>query len=379
MIRKKVVVEYIPHMNEGGAEALVRDYALMLNKEKFDVLVVTNNIPNEASSNVKVLRDRGATLLALKKHKWFFKIPFVERVWNHFFLEKQIHESLHYIVVTYKVDVIHVHLELLKYILPIVRKYPHIKVIYTCHNEPQIHLSPFTKVEEYNAARSLFEKRGNCMIALHEKMKYELEEMFPSAVVKVVRNGIQLDRFRNVTEATAEIRDSLGIPQNAFVLGHIGRFSEAKNHMFLVDIFKRVKEKNSQAYLLLVGSGPLYENVVNQISEYGLSESVMILSNRYDIPALLKCMDVFVFPSIFEGLPVTLVESQAVGIRSVISTNVTSECFFSEKAVPLSLELKAEDWADVILDMSIKGSYSNCIEEYDMSHVVQVLEEIYLS
>lgn len=373
----KKIIEYIPHIHEGGAESLVRDYALFLNKELFDVMVITNQVINESASNVKILRKHGVKIHCLRDNNIFFKIPFIMKIWNRFFLHNYIVSRLKECVKEFEPDVIHVHLELLKYVLPISIKYPNIRIVYTCHNEPKIHLDPITKNTEYESALKLSETGNFTIIALHDAMKNELQKMFPKASVFVVHNGVDLKRFHNVTYSKSEIRKSIGIDENAFVIGHIGRFSEAKNHSFLVDIFLEVKRRNKNAFLLMIGSGPLMNNIMEKIADKNISQQVLVLSNRYDIPDLLKAMDVFVFPSLFEGLPVTLVESQAASIRSVISSNVTRECFFSKRAIPVDISKSAQEWAEVILDESIEGPYSFDITEFDMLNSIKKLEAIY--
>ena len=135
--------------------------------------------------------------------------------------------------------------------------------------------------------------------------------------------------------------------------------------------------KNDKSHLLLIGDGPLKETIQQQIRDCNLEKHVTILSHRSDIPSLLKCMDVFVMPSILEGLPVTLVEAQIVGLRCVVSDRITNECFLSDRVVPLNIDIDAEVWAQTIVDTSIKGECSGDISAFNMQNIISELEKMY--
>lgn len=164
--------------------------------------------------------------------------------------------------------------------------------------------------------------------------------------------GIDMSPFREPIDAL-EVRAELSIPANAFIIGHIGRFQEQKNHRFLLEIFAEILKRKPQAYLLLVGEGSLKSDIEQQAWQMGLSERVIFTGIRSDIPRLmLGAMDVFLLPSLHEGLPVVSIEAQAAGLPLVISQNITQEL---QKVKPLiqkiSLQQPVEVWAEAILAM----------------------------
>lgn len=114
-----------------------------------------------------------------------------------------------------------------------------------------------------------------------------------------------------------------------------------------------------------------------QIEEYNLSDKVIILSNRTDIPILMKIMDVFVFPSITEGLGIALIEAQVSGIRCVASSSVPQEAFITNLATPLKLDAPISEWVSVVLDDTIKGPYNKKIENYDINNEINRLASLY--
>ncbi len=137
--------------------------------------------------------------------------------------------------------------------------------------------------------------------------------------------GIDLEPFTVAVDREA-IRKSLGISEGSLVIGHVGRFQEQKNHTFLIDIAEKLVEIEPSTTFLLVGDGPLRPSIERKVAERGLSRHFIFLGVRSDIPKIMKgAMDVFVLPSLFEGLPLVLVEAQAAALPCVVSNVVSAE------------------------------------------------------
>ena len=161
-------------------------------------------------------------------------------------------------------------------------------------------------------------------------------------------NGVDTRRFAPDPAARARIRRELGVG-DAWVIGNVGRFYEQKNHRFLLEIFRQVQRRDPEAILLLVGVGPLQREIAQYAVELGVADKVLMTGNRDDIPAILQAMDVFAMPSLFEGLPVTLIEAQAAGLPCVITDNITRDL----DATPLLRRLPlgdADAWAQALLE-----------------------------
>lgn len=172
--------------------------------------------------------------------------------------------------------------------------------------------------------------------------------MFGGAPYRVMNNAIDTQIYRYDPAMAGNIRRDLGIPEDALVLGHVGRFSPQKNHVFLLDIFGEVCNMEPNAYLLLVGDGELRPKIEEKIRAMGLSDRVILTGVRGDVPELMQAMDVFVFPSLYEGLPVTLVEAQAAGLPCFISDSIPADCDLTVLVERYSLENSALSWAEKI-------------------------------
>lgn len=167
---------------------------------------------------------------------------------------------------------------------------------------------------------------------------------------RVLFYGVDLASFQDAARSTA-VREELNIPQNAFVVGHVGRFDHQKNHPFLVEIFAELARRDPRALLLLVGQGALRPDIEKKVAAEGLSDRVIFAGVRPDVPRLMMgAMDVFLLPSWHEGLPVVLVETQAAGLPSVISDVIAEEATLVEPLMRrVSLSQPPSAWADEIL------------------------------
>lgn len=200
---------------------------------------------------------------------------------------------------------------------------------------------------------------------------------------KIIRNGISVDKFTFDEKVRCEIRNELGI-ENRLVIGHIGRFEKPKNHKFLIDIFDKISGR-ADAALLLIGEGTLKPEIEELVREKGIVNKVLFLGSQSNVSKYLNAMDAFVFPSLFEGLGIVLIEAQANGLRCFASDNVPKESVVSDLIKKLSLNLPAIEWAEEILsdDFSIdsRKKYSDQIRKsgYDIKETVEQLQDFYLN
>ncbi len=364
------VIEYLEgSLSDGGAETLVKDYVLLLDRSGFESYVLVDWIFRD-SANYSRLKDTDVKLVSLYPSYSIFW-----RAVNKFFRNRYIDWKIRRVVKRIRPDVIHIHLAALKHVVKVRDELKGVRLLYTCHSIPQVYFEE-TKGEA-EAAEVLIRENGLRLIALHGDMAADLKKRFNTESVVVVRNGIDMKRFRNPEKTGGEVRKELGVPSSSFVIGHIGRFVKVKNHSFLLTVFESVIGKNPDSRLILIGDGEDRNKVEQEIRDKNLTDKVIILSNRSDIPELLSAMDCFVLPSLFEGFPVALLESQASGVRSVVSDRINSEVYLSDLIVPLSLSLSPAVWADTILDRSIKGSFENRLDEYDLNKEIRKLERIY--
>lgn len=174
------------------------------------------------------------------------------------------------------------------------------------------------------------------------------EQIKQSEHFHVIHNALHVEKFFYQESVRKKIREELGV-ENKFVVGHVGRFEEQKNHAFLIDIFHEIAKERKDAVLLLVGDGELKEQVVQKVQGYTIESQVQFLGVRKDIPQLWNAMDVFLFPSLFEGLPLVALEAQASGIYSVMADTISKEVKITDTVTFLPLTYDAKEWKEHIL------------------------------
>lgn len=207
--------------------------------------------------------------------------------------------------------------------------------------------------------------------------------MFRGNEYRVIRNAIDISKFKYNPQLKKEVCRELGF-ENKTVIGHVGNFGVAKNHSFLIDIFKAVHDRDNSYRLLLVGDGKNRNEISEKVKRLGLMDCVVFLGTRNDVNRIMQAMDVFVFPSLFEGLPVTMIEEQAAGIPAVISDNVSKECIITENLVEkISLDKDISEWVTAVFNQASKGKsdQSEAIQAagYDIKTEARNLQNIYLS
>lgn len=180
---------------------------------------------------------------------------------------------------------------------------------------------------------------------------------------KIINNAIDCGRFRFRSEVRNEIRQEFQFGDR-FVIGHVGRFEDQKNHLRMLRIFEAVLEKCPDSVLVLVGIGSLQEQCRHLAHDLGISDHVLFLDTRADVPELMQAFDLFLLPSLYEGFPFVLVEAQASGLICVASTKVPAECNVTGNVRFIDLEKTDAEWADDILtDRKTKIDRSKCAEK----------------
>lgn len=184
--------------------------------------------------------------------------------------------------------------------------------------------------------------------------------MYGKSKFTVIHNAIDVEKFRYNELVRNEVRKELGI-EDKFVVGHIGRFNLQKNHTFLLDIIKGLLEKRRDVVLLLAGTGELLDEILNKARSIGIEKNVIYLGVRGDTERLYQAMDVFVLPSLFEGLPVVGVEAQASGVPFLLSDTITREVGLIDEVKYLPIDKGTTPWVDALA--AIDGN-SNRRESY---------------
>lgn len=202
------------------------------------------------------------------------------------------------------------------------------------------------------------------------------DKNFDNGKVTVIKNATDFDRFRLSDAQICDLREKLGL-DGKFVIGHIGRFTFAKNHPFLLDVFKQLSELRNDAVLLLVGDGELHDSIREGIKKRKLENRVVMSGQVSNPEAYYRLANVLAIPSIFEGLSLTTIESQIAGVPVVASTAVPEEAIISDGVIRLSLE-DINEWVDTILEMENRSiTLDDRSRDYNIQTAVYKLEKWY--
>lgn len=207
--------------------------------------------------------------------------------------------------------------------------------------------------------------------------------MFGDNSFQILNNAIDTDWYRYSKSVDMEVREELELG-NSIVIGHVGRFDPQKNHGFLIDIFCACTKLDANMKLMLVGDGEGKEKIQQKVRDMNLQDKVIFTGVRSDVSRLMQAMNVFVFPSLYEGLPVTMIEAQAAGLPCIISDHISDECIVTKDLViRMALEKSPAQWAEFVLQQSHRQheNHSKEIQEanYDISTVTKILEDFYLN
>jgi glycosyltransferase involved in cell wall biosynthesis len=365
------VLQIVDSLNRrSGVSSVIMNLYRNIDRRKiqFDFLINFNDrLPNYEEE----VSDLGGKIYRVTSPSLKNILTFVSEV-NNFFKSN----------ITY--DIIHSHTPTLNvFFFPIAKRHNIINCIAHSHNSKYsdrkmnvlrnyLMLLPTNQISNVRLACS--RKAGSFLFG---------EKSLEKGLVKIVNNAVDCEKFRFNKKVRIKLRDELNL-NDKFVVGHVGRFSEQKNHIFLINIFREIHLKRKNAVLLLIGDGELKVKIQEQVNYLGLKEHVKFLGTRSDIHEVMQSMDVFVMPSLFEGLPVVGVEAQAAGLPCFFSDVVTDELAVTSNISYISLEDSANSWANIIINNSSsiirKDTYSEIqMAGFDIKCEVKKLEELYLN
>ena len=273
----------------GGIESFLYNVYRFIDKEKveFDFLTIS-----DTPAYGDKFKKMGSTVYKVPKH--------INFLGYYFAIDKILREGNY--------DIVHIHknsaIDIL--ILKVLQRFPNIKVVVHSHNTFPSVGGKLEKLHKFNR-KYLYDNADYRLACSDNAGKW----MYGNGAFEIIKNGIDTKGFRFCTEYGEEIRAMYGIPMNAFVIGHVGRFTNQKNHSKLIDIFAAIKERKSDAYLLLLGGGELQDTIKSKVEKHNLCDSVIFCGVRTDVNKYLCAMDAFVFPSTWEGLGIVAIEAQA--------------------------------------------------------------------
>lgn len=204
---------------------------------------------------------------------------------------------------------------------------------------------------------------------------------FKNKKFTVIYNAIDIDKFLFKQEVRENFRKELNI-EDKFVIGNIGRLHEQKNQSFLIDVFYEIQKKKDNAILLIVGKGPLENELKEKVSNLGINNKVYFLGNRKDIERIYQGMDVFVLPSLFEGLGIVAIEAQVSGLPVIASTGVAKEANITDNIQNIDLSESINVWVEAICKAEVKDrkDIENIVRnsKFNIKNNAKFLQEFYL-
>lgn len=355
------VLQVVTYMGRGGLETMIMNYYRNIDRSKiqFDFLV---HRQEEAAYDKEIL--------SLGGH--IYHMP----VLNPF--SKAYFKSLDNFFKEHKYDIVHSHLDCMSaYPLKIAQKNGVSVRIAHSHNKSQ---DKNLKYPIKLLSKRLIPKYATHLFACGKEAG---DWMFNGKPYTILNNAIDAQIYVYNERVRDEVRKELNLTNDNLVVGHVGRFNPQKNHSFIIDVFNAVYEKNKNARLVLVGSGDGQQAIEDKVKRLGLSDAVLFLGSRGDVNRVLQAMDVFLFPSLYEGLGIAVIESQAAGLPCIISDNVPSECMKTDRVFRYSLREPVDFWADKIfeaLKISKKDTLSEIIASgFDIKENSRKLEDFYTS
>lgn len=357
------VLHVVTHMNRGGLESTIMNYYRNIDRTKVQFDFLTHRPKTEKKDYDDEILSFGGRIYHLPKLNPF-SIIYLKKL-NEFFEEHR----------EYKI--VHVHQDCLSGIILKTAKNCGVPVrIAHCHSSSQD--KGFKYCIKNICKRNIKTEATKLFACGRESGRW----MFNTNNFEVLPNAINAERYRFNDQIRKEIRESLHM-DDSFVIGHIGRFSKVKNHVFLISVFEEILKIENKAKLVLVGDGDDKEHIKKLVQDKNLRNYVIFTGIRTDINALVQAFDIFVLPSLYEGLPVTMIEAQAAGLPCFISDKVPIECKITENVYPISLDKAASFWAKQICQskgLQRKDTYSQ-IENanYDIKKNACYLQNYYLS
>lgn len=370
MLQMIRVLHSVNSMNRGGLETFIMNVYRHIDREKvqFDFLVHTNKKNDfdeeiyELGGKIYNVPPRNKSLLVNRK------------ALDNFFR-------------THNYKIIHHHSSSLSYIEPLIFAKKHNVPIRIIHGhstkEGGKFIHSFIHRWHQLFINSYATHFFSCSSQVEKWMYGKKIKLVDKNKVKIINNGISTRNYSYSEVVRNKIRNELNI-KDKFVIGHVGRFSYPKNHIFLLEVFKEVCKLEPNSILLLVGDGELRQKVEDKINELNLNDKVILTGKRNDVSVFLQAMDVFIFPSIYEGLPVTLIEAQSVGLPCLTSSNVSNEVKITDNLFFIDLASPVSTWVDKVMEIKMSYVRTNKSDDvikagYDIEQISNYLQKFYIT
>lgn len=321
------VLHIVTHMERGGLETMIMNYYRNIDRSKVQFDFLTHRDTN-ASYNDEIL-SLGGKIYSLPPLNPFSR-KYIRALDDFFKNHKEYH-------------IVHSHLNAMSTIPLKYAKKNGVKftIAHSHTSNQEKNLKYFIKY----FSKKFITKYADELFACGNKAG---KWLFGTKDFMILNNAIDVDKYTYDSKKAKEVRSKLGL-DDEFVIGHVGRFCTPKNHEFIIDIFNEVQKIEPNSKLVLVGEGELKDKIANKVISLGLDKKVEFLGLRSDVNDLMQVMDVFLFPSLYEGLPVTMVEAQSSGLKCFISNTVPKDCILTDNVKVIDLGKNSNIWAEEIV------------------------------
>lgn len=354
------VAQIMGKMNNGGVEAVVMNYYRNIDRTKIQFDFIVDN--DSSCPQKEEIESLGGRV--------FYISPYTKL--------KKYNSELKDLFLKNKYEIVHSHITTLNVFPLRIAKKCHVKVrISHAHSTAgkgefvrnciKYILRPFSKVYA-NYYFACGEYAGRWLYG---------KKTFKNGKITIINNAIDISKFAFDNELRKKVRYDLKIDENCTVIGHIGRFVKQKNHLFLLDVFSTLCSKNKNIKLLLIGNGPLVKDFMLKAKKHNILSNIIYIESTKNIFEYYNAMDIFVLPSIYEGLPVVGVEAQYNGLTCLFSNRITKEISLLDSSK--FIELDVNKWVDEISNNNYLRNHSIKDRKYEIKTEAIRLEKIYLA
>lgn len=361
---KKIKILYMGmSRNFGGIEKFLINVCKNLDKEKFEISFLVRK--GKKAFMQEELEEMGMKFFLMADRKINYRQHLKD-------LKKIFSEN--------DFDIIHFNIMNFSYFerIMLANKYSKARLIVHSHSAKMNNMSKKTMLLD-KVGRFLTRNIKYDRIACGQKAG---EWLFGKKEFFILNNGIEIETFKFNKENRDEIRNEFAIKDNETVIGLVAKMDEQKNHLFLINVFYEYQKLNSNSKLMLIGEGPLKSEIENKVQELNIQDKVLFLGRRDDVNKIYSAMDIFVMPSLFEGLSISIVEAQANGLKCYTSTNVDETSNVTGKVQFLSLLDGAKKWADWIYNSNNERdieAISKIPNQFSLKENCKILEEYYMN
>lgn len=362
-MKKIKVMHFVAGLLSGGVEQMLYNYCRFMNHDKYEFIIVYQHEPVD-TCRVKIESTGCRTCRITARNESFIG---------------NIKDSIR-VIKEEKPDIVHAHMNLMNFCALYAAKKCGVNVRISHSHIAEKNkgilfrmMASVCKQLSIHFATDLFacgQEAGEYLYGIR-RMK--------SSEVKIIENAIDLKYFEKDDKLNFKFRKKNNL-ENKFIVGHIGRFSQQKNHERLVNIFYQILKKQSNAFLLLIGTGELEEQIKEKVKDMGISNNVLFYGTTNNMKEVYSSIDTFILPSLFEGFPVVSIEIQAANIPAIFSSTIAKTCRVTKAIDFVDLKLSDDWWANKTLEHYYnfeKCDLKKLYEKYDIKSNVIKLDSYY--